>query len=859
MKISSRAFSILAIGAAAIPMVRAQASADYRVVIDEGGQFKLLCNAQQVQSLRFGLFYDNWKELNLVGQGKLADGSFQAKGSLGSGDMNVNTQVTFVGSTARFTIRATPTRTLTADSAHLNIRFDPAFWAEARFTAGSWSTIFPRRLDSSVYKTDTVNSWNAKTPGNFQLSFNIPAPAKYALKDSRIYNVGFEMRAMETNGTWPANQTKTYVIDITPNVAMPIGTDQPVQLSANSDWIPLTNFTSISPGSALDWSKPNVPEAGSQGWLKTSANGKFYFENDPTQTVRFYGTNLAGYACYLNRGEADWVANELAKHGYNAVRLHHFDYLLTSPTAPNSTTLDADQMDRLCYLLYALKKKGIYITLDLYTLREPKNNEIISGTVPQHEYKAMLLYSSAARNNWLQFSMNLLNYTNPYTGLKLKDDPAIAWVSMVNENSPLWLKPGSVRPEIQNGLNTAAGGTWDVLSDVGARKAMDVAGSMYDWMKTQLRNGGVKALFTMMNAGENTAMTRIRSKFDFVDDHVYYATPVYLGTRFLVPYTQPSVPPMARLMDFGRYAAARIVNKPFTATEADAVAPNPYRGEFGLVMGAVASVQQWDGIWRFGFSDRPERWRTVGPIDAFCTLTDPGNFASEKALIALFLRGDLTATDAPTIINVPFDSTGLSELKEVPLVKNGALLKPIAFSHSLGVSSPATPILDGMSVRPDGSVVADLFQQSLRINTPRTVGVVATPGVPLQAGRMMVTIDKARASVWATSLDGLEIGSSRRILVAHLTEVQNTGTYWTGVQRETVTSMGGLPHLVRDGSASIKLSVSYPSSAKVYRLDMAGRRVAQVPLTKSFSDITFTATTLNPNDGKATIFYEVVK
>jgi hypothetical protein len=295
-------------------------------------------------------------------------------------------------------------------------------------------------------------------------------------------------------------------------------------------------------------------------------------------------------------------------------------------------------------------------------------------------------------------------------------------------------------------------------------------------------------------------------------------------------------------------------------SEFDAVAPNPYRGEIGLMLGSVAAIQQWDAVFRFNFADRPQRISTLGPIMTYSSITDPAALAAERAMVALFLRGDVGSSDAVTPIYVAYDLAGLNELKEVPVVKNAALQVPMASSNSVGTVSPPTPILDGMTSNSSGSVSADLFQQTLKVNSARTCGIVATPGVAVTAGRLTANIQKARASIWATSLDGLELGSSHRILLAHVTEVQNTGCHWTGVERSTVTDIGVLPHLARDGAAAVTLSGINPSTAKVYRLDMSGKRLATVGVTKAANGgISFNVSTKNPADGKATIFYEIVQ
>jgi hypothetical protein len=49
------------------------------------------------------------------------------------------------------------------------------------------------------------------------------------------------------------------------------------------------------------------------------------------------------------------------------------------------------------------------------------------------EFKAALLVSDRAMDNWKAFSRVLLSHVNPYTGVAYKDEPALAWLCVVNE------------------------------------------------------------------------------------------------------------------------------------------------------------------------------------------------------------------------------------------------------------------------------------------------------------------------------------------------------------------------------------------------------------------------------------------
>ena len=50
-------------------------------------------------------------------------------------------------------------------------------------------------------------------------------------------------------------------------------------------------------------------------------------------------------------------------------------------------------------------------------------------------FKTLAVIHDQAYENWKTFSRNLLTHVNPYTGRAYKDDPGLAWLSLINEGS----------------------------------------------------------------------------------------------------------------------------------------------------------------------------------------------------------------------------------------------------------------------------------------------------------------------------------------------------------------------------------------------------------------------------------------
>lgn len=147
---------------------------------------------------------------------------------------------------------------------------------------------------------------------------------------------------------------------------------------------------------------------------------------------------------------------------------------------------------------------------------------------------------------------------------------------------------------------------------------------------------------------------------------------------------------------------------------------------------------------------------------------------------------------------------------------------------------------------------------SLRVIAPLVIGGVGPESETLKFGKMVAQIEDADAAVWATSLDGKPVAESNRLLIAHVTDVQNTGTRFLSSERKVLERWGNAPQLARRGKATILLVRSGPArDAELWRLDPAGRRLSTVPVEREGNNLTFILETKGP-DGKATLCYELV-
>ena len=223
----------------------------------------------------------------------------------------------------------------------------------------------------------------------------------------------------------------------------PVLTDLPIryEFTDTSDWYPFTfslddtNLDSIDLTGLLD------PPAGKHGFLTVRDDGHFYF-TDGTR-ARFFGTNIGGYRCFMEKAAADVFADRMAKYGVNLLRIHAIDGKwgkFVDYAKGDSRHFLADQFDRLDYLFAALKKRGIYVYFDMLDYRKFQDGDGVKDASKfEHGWKNSIKGATIFNDRLIElqkeFAEKFFTHRNPYTNLRYVDDPAVAVVEITNENS----------------------------------------------------------------------------------------------------------------------------------------------------------------------------------------------------------------------------------------------------------------------------------------------------------------------------------------------------------------------------------------------------------------------------------------
>ncbi len=421
---------------------------------------------------------------------------------------------------------------------------------------------------------------------------------------------------------------------------------------------------------------------------------------------RIWGVNVTGSACFPKKENAPVVAAHLARFGINCVRFHFLDSNWSASLfikgRDDTRALDPNQLDRLDYFVWELKKRGIYTNLNLNVGRNYRKND----GVRDYDYlglaKVINYFDERVQMLHREYAKQLLTHHNPYTKSEYRTEPAVAIVELVNENSIVeaWFSDRLL------GRNTKKRpGTW---ADITAWYADELTKQYNRWLNETRSNQQLRELRRAVGVGQSDPVPRLtRDQFedapeaqfhaeaafymhleeryfkemfaylkeelavkalivgtsdhnhyrsgypllrstshcDVIDGHVYWQHPNYgtdpaTGRRTFWIRNTPMVddPLHSPVVQLARSAVA---GKPYTVSETNHPFPNEYACEGTPILAAYAAFHDWDGVFHYTFAHKhPEDWATAMPRH-FELHPDPVRMTQIAAGAYLFLREDV--------------------------------------------------------------------------------------------------------------------------------------------------------------------------------------------------------------------------
>ncbi|MBT5536970.1 hypothetical protein HOK31_28160, partial [Candidatus Poribacteria bacterium] len=243
----------------------------------------------------------------------------------------------------------------------------------------------------------------------------------------------FELRLLADEGEQMTAAFDAFVL--TPGAFLPNGRLKPGERSGLADpgYFPYEpGLDAFGAAAVLDLRTLNEDAAGEDGFVEADGD---IFRLASGDEVRFWGVNVNANHAGQNRKSVDYLARKLAKLGVNIVRFH-------SPLFDGSgdpAKIDSGKLDDLFYLVAAMKGAGIYTEISFYfpLWFDVQPHYGIDGydMIDNKRPFALLYFEERMQQIHREWLRQILTTPNPYTDTRLADEPAVAIVEIVNEDS----------------------------------------------------------------------------------------------------------------------------------------------------------------------------------------------------------------------------------------------------------------------------------------------------------------------------------------------------------------------------------------------------------------------------------------
>jgi hypothetical protein len=558
-------------------------------------------------------------------------------------------------------------------------------------------------------------------------------------------------------------------------------------------WKPYEPASGIEPGSSLDASALLDAPAGKAGRVVVRQSHLAFEQGG---RARFFGVTLLPPTAFLDAPQAEALVDRLARSGVNLVRFSDLDtplgpgVSLYDDARDDTASLDAGAMRRLDHLIALLKKRGIYIALELQAQRRFREKDGLADVrrlAPAGG--AAAAFDPDVRKRAVEAARLLLEHVNPETGKALKDEPALAWVTLAGERSLFNLidAPGSLLPRQAKLLRKLA----EKLSLGSGRRAWQaIESDQWTAESRALRDLGLKAPIAGSSHWRREpefGAAQAATGLDLIDDRIYWR-PSPWG-----PAERRSL-----LWDIagGLTAPAgkkRRTDRPYVvgewASHTGGAWALPFEAADLILAARTAAAEDWDALVRRGVYLHPQPWGAAAPGTGGSTDVFP----------------------VPEVINA------------IPPVF--ALLPHAA---SLILRSHESPV--------SRSRTLDLKSGRLAIETAHTVVLAGfDPGSVTTAEGLGIEIESEYAVVAVSSAGAEPINRARRLLVTAVGRAQPTGLSWVDGGRREVADPGRPPILLEPIRAAI--SWKHRGTVEAYALDGAGKRSRPVTLGRTADGI----------------------
>ena len=573
------------------------------------------------------------------------------------------------------------------------------------------------------------------------------------------------------------------------------------------EWLAVSSSKAIVANSALDVSFLVPAPAGARGFVGVK-DGRLAFGG--AERARFFGgVSLLPPTAFLPAEQADLLAQRLARSGINLVRLGDLDSAygpgrsLYDDTRDDTKAFDPEALARLDHLIYALKVRGIYVALELASKRRfrAEDGVAVPGLLPAGGGPAAQ-FDPAIAKLAIESARALLGHVNPETGLALRDDPVLAWVTLAGEVSLFDLidDPHALPPPYAKALQTLAATNtgppgrrfWEKVESTHSKEMADAL------RKDHLRVP-IAGVSHWRREPEFNAAQAARG-LDLIDDRFFWVPHNWLAPekRSLL-WNHPAGGLVADA------ALKRRTDRPYVlgmwCTQTSGAWSFPHEAADQLLGAYVALKADWDGLVRRGIFVFPLTWGegpvgTVGGEDIFQLVEvangSPHVYALWPHAASLFIRGGSARAEP-----------------------DRRAADPPARQAAKSRRRPAT----GWNAR----------QGRLIVDTPFTQGIAGwVGGESASLSNLDFATDNPFAVLVATSISETPIATTKRLLVTAIARVEPTGFRWVDPWKRLVADPGRPPFLQEPVTATVIWHHKGPVRAFV--LDNTGARTGEAKL-----------------------------
>jgi hypothetical protein len=579
------------------------------------------------------------------------------------------------------------------------------------------------------------------------------------------------------------------------------------------------------------------------------------------ERLRIWGVNLTGWTkgstLLPPKEQAPLWAVTLAKFGINCVRFHFLDLTTRDPADESprprpsglidrnqnhTQSFDPQQLDRLDFFISELKKRGIYTNLNLNVGRTYKEGDGVPDYELIRQAKGMTFIGQRLLELQRDYARQLLTHFNPYTKSEYRNEPAIAIVEIVNENSIIefwlrnWLRGEKTAegPDIQLDFTatyerelTERYNAWlsenRTMEEIARLREMAgvkddepvprlrreqfaeapkerfhaeatfyaaVEKSFFVDMKRYLTEElGVKSL--IVGCADHTywipnqPMLQSTSLMDVVDGHVYWQHPAIWGARNTPMVNDPLNSTIVKL------SRSAFAGKPYTVSEVNHPNPNEYASEMIPILAAYGAFQDWDGIFFYTFEPKAlDDWQPY-VADNFDITLDPVKMIQMSVGALLFSRPDVKA--AREVVTRSYTAEQVNESMRLPESARPYFTpgfpQSTALRHGVRIESldgPPTELFPGDEPGPYISDTNELAWYNSKdrgglvtIDTERTQALV---GFVKANGRetrhLAAEVENEFCSITLSSLDSNPIARSETLLLTACSRIENTDSKW---------------------------------------------------------------------------------